>query len=667
MFIKGGERLKILVKRVGCAMLCCRRSDTVALFKGVFDKDKRIEWAENRLVLTGHASRNVLMIQAILRNLDIRRNETAPTFLLLFHSFFFGLTIVFIESTASALFLAKFNIGMIPYAYVAGAIVTTLLGLIYSRLEEKLSPAALFQITILSLAFFVFLLRIILSLTDAPWPAFIIFMWIDVLGVFLALQFWGLCERIFDLRQGKRLFGFISSGEVLGGIAGGILIKYIVHITGTPNLLWFTVVWMILGFGVLRYIIHAFPEKVSDEDDDEDEQEGTTGLKIFRERYFFLLMLVSVISIFSQYFIDYAFYDRTETRYSGEDQLAGFFGMFWAAVYISSLVVRMFISGKVLTRLGVRGGLIATPVVMTFGILAAVAVDLVPQGVGLFFWVIMMIKLFDEVVRPSVDEPAILTLYQPLSPMIRHGVQAKVEGVIEPAASGIAGLALICINLIFPLTAVHVTYIMFPVLALWLWAGFFLGREYGSVLGNALTKRYITASTLNIEDGESLGILKKGLTSSHPAEVLYSLHLLEEFRPDALTSLLIKLFDYPDAIVRRQALITAERHNITKAVHKVREMLASDEDSGVRGKAVETLCAISEPFLFEELSSFLHHPETLIQKGAIVGFLKSGGIEGIMAGGEVLIGLVRSPDTAERRLAAEVVGDVDIRSFYRPL
>jgi len=53
--------------------------------------------------------------------------------------------------------------------------------------------------------------------------------------------------------------------------------------------------------------------------------------------------------------------------------------------------------------------------------------------------------------------------------------------------------------------------------------------------------------------------------------------------------------------------------------------------------------------------------------GAMVGLLRSEGIEGVLAAGESLLELTKSPEPAKRQFAARVLGEVGISSFYRPL
>ena len=71
--------------------------------------------------------------------------------------------------------------------------------------------------------------------------------------------------------------------------------------------------------------------------------------------------------------------------------------------------------------------------------------------------------------------------------------------------------------------------------------------------------------------------------------------------------------------------------------------------------------------MLEQIIPYLKDPEPAVRRGALVGLLRHCGIDGVLAGGSHLSGLLASADPSERQLAAEVLGDIGITSFYRPL
>src|SRR2546422_10243076 len=70
---------------------------------------------------------------------NVRPGEGLPLVLLLVHSFSAGISLVFLDTPASTLFLGRFSVENLPYVYVLTAIVSTAIGFAYSKLEPRLS------------------------------------------------------------------------------------------------------------------------------------------------------------------------------------------------------------------------------------------------------------------------------------------------------------------------------------------------------------------------------------------------------------------------------------------------------------------------------------------------------------------------------------------------
>ena len=77
-----------------------------------------------------------------------------------------------------------------------------------------------------------------LVFTGARWLTFAVVIWSDVVFTLACLGYWALAARLFDIRQGKRLFGLITAGELAAGAAGGLSVPLVLRFAQTPLLLW---------------------------------------------------------------------------------------------------------------------------------------------------------------------------------------------------------------------------------------------------------------------------------------------------------------------------------------------------------------------------------------------------------------------------------------------
>src|SRR5262249_26566049 len=55
---------------------------------------------------------------------------------------------------------------------------------------------------------------------QTPRVVFGLYLWSGLLGTVLMVQFWMLAGQLFTVAQGKRLFGLIAAGGVLGAVVG---------------------------------------------------------------------------------------------------------------------------------------------------------------------------------------------------------------------------------------------------------------------------------------------------------------------------------------------------------------------------------------------------------------------------------------------------------------
>ena len=79
------------------------------------------------------------------------------------------------------------------------------------------------------------------------------------------------------------------------------------------------------------------------------------------------------------------------------------------------------------------------------------------------------------------------------------------------------------------------------------------------------------------------------------------------------------------------------------------------------------LAASAEADAVDDLSPFINADSPLIAEAAMIGLLRTGGVDGILVAGERLLALERAADPTESVRAAHVLGDVGNRGFYRHL
>jgi HEAT repeat protein len=608
-------------------------------------------------------------MRVALNAFNVRRGETVPLLFMLAHSFFLGMALVNFETAASALFLSKSNVSLIPYVYICAAAVVAAIGVLYSAVERRVSFASLLAGSLTSLLIMIVGLRISLSLSTGRWPTLLLLGAVEVLTILTGLVFWGLAGRLFHVRQGKRLFGLMGTGEVAAGVVGGLMIPLLVGSIGTANLLVVAAVCLSLALAVQIAILRRYGSTLASstrQSRDEAPTRRVPQVEAARRRYIRLVLALAALSTCGYYLVDFLFYAHVEKRYVDEVQLASFFGLFGAVVGMINLVGGTLFSGRLIGRYGLLLGLCALPVAVGVGVIPLAATAAVSSNLtALFAWAVGT-KLLDQVFRVCLHGPSARILYQPLPAGDRMRAQTLVEAIVEPAAAVVAGGALLLLTAVAKLGALELGLFTIAVLGAWIVAAVMVRRQYTTVLTGALLG-HGGASELTLDDASSLQVLKKTLDSPRPGEVICALGMLEEMEHPSLPAFLVGLLSHPFDAVRHDVLCRMQRVEGFKDKGEIRRVLQTDSSNEVRSAALVTLCAMGTADVHEEVSVYLDDTRAEMRRSALVGLLRYGGIEGVLEAGESMLSLARSGVATDRALAAEILGEVGVRSFHRPL
>src|SRR4051812_31784696 len=181
------------------------------------------------------------------------------------HSFFMGLSTVFFETAASALFLSQFAPRSLPWVYIAAAALNTATGVLYARVQRSASFAHLMLGTLVFLLVTVSGFRVALSFSQAAWLSFALLVFYRAVSILTDLEYWAVAARLYNVRQAKRLFGLIGTGEVIARIAGSFAVPALVALLGVRNLILLSAVAVGACVLVLLPILALLPKEARQE------------------------------------------------------------------------------------------------------------------------------------------------------------------------------------------------------------------------------------------------------------------------------------------------------------------------------------------------------------------------------------------------------------------
>lgn len=199
----------------------------------------------------------------ILSIMDIEAQEASIVFLMLTQSIFLGIFYGALDTASSSLFLSIFPAEQLPIAFTISGVVGILMTSLYSSLQSRMQFGKLAIFNIATVAIITFLLWFGFSFTDSKWLVFLLLVMLGPLNIVAMVGFWGTAGRIFSLRQGKRLFGLIDSGQIVGVIIASYSVPVVLSFgVKTKDILFISAFSAILAL-LFQFIISFRTDKLS--------------------------------------------------------------------------------------------------------------------------------------------------------------------------------------------------------------------------------------------------------------------------------------------------------------------------------------------------------------------------------------------------------------------
>ena len=133
--------------------------------------------------------------------------------LVLLHTILLYIANVLARTTSYTLFVNNFGADNLPYIYIGIGLLGSIISYVYLQLGERLPLTHLLLGNFVSILISFILIWLGLTSAQNTTIVFILPIWFGVVYALNITGFWSLVGRMFTLRQGKRLFGLLGSGE----------------------------------------------------------------------------------------------------------------------------------------------------------------------------------------------------------------------------------------------------------------------------------------------------------------------------------------------------------------------------------------------------------------------------------------------------------------------
>lgn len=593
--------------------------------------------------------------------------ERLVTFVLAYAILLFSAN-VFSLTANMGLFFETYDAATLPYTYVLLMVTGPLVSLFYLRFSSRFTFARSLLGVHAFLLLSLILLPLILNWNAAPILRLVLPVFQEINAILIYASFWNLLGRLYNLRQGKRLFPLLNSGEHLATIGAGFMATFFVARFGTTSLYWISALFMAGAIAFLVGISRAKSNMLEKTPGDDGEQGRPSGLKaLAKEPYVRLLFTIVTFYTLSVFMVENLSYIRAEIRFPSAEGMATYVGIFMAIYGFLGLLVQWFVAGRFLNRFGVTATLLALPGGIFLFIFIFTLVGSFNAAAAALFWLAAGANMYAYIFDAPYTAARNIIL-QPLPAHVRIQAQTAVMGIAYPLATGIAGLLLLLLLNGLGFESVQLAYAILVVLAFWLAAGVLMGRAYAHRLRQVLQARSLGQfGFFPSLDRSSKSVLQEVLQSPHPAAVLYALNILAKVAPETLTEHLPGLLKNPDGEVRLAALACITRLSWLEASPGVRALLENDPNDAVRAAALRTWYAIEPQLASEQLAQLAHNPQLPVRQASLAILYRHDHPHLRQQGAEALHDLVSSAEAEERILVAGVLGEVGAREEDAPL
>lgn len=394
------------------------------------------------------------MINNLGKLLNIKKEEYSKILFLVIQSLFYGIFISYYNSYISALFLSVFDISYLTYAYLFSGVIGVISAYIFSYTMRHFSFKFHSSATLLVISLFILLLKLGINLGYSKESlAFLGFIFYTPITSLITLVFSSLTMKLFDLRQGKRLFSLIASGSVIAAIVSYLTVPLLITIfSDASDLLWCALIGVFIG-GIIQIIINnKYSDYIERSKLPKKEATKTKAVKIFKNPYFKSIYILSIVSMFALILVSYSFLSASKLFFSEFDikTLGKFFGLFFGITKSIEFIMNTFVSGKLLEKNGLRFGLSSLPISLL--ILSSLALSfsvfaLFYEGLEIItFIVVVLTMLVLVVVKRSLEDSSFKLLFQPLGSNLKSFVQSSTEGKARQLGAILIGVCLVGIQ-----------------------------------------------------------------------------------------------------------------------------------------------------------------------------------------------------------------------------
>lgn len=207
------------------------------------------------------------------------------------------------------------------------------------------------------------------------------YVWISVLNLFIVSVFWSFLLELFDADQTKRLFGVIAAGGTTGALAGPLLTDLTVQWIGNPGVLFLGAGAFLVAIVCQRRLLGAWAALPADPNAPRAPDRPMGGnpfsgfTLVLKSPYLLGISLFVILLASVNTFLYFEQLRLVSETFTSNEQRTQVFARLDYIVQGLTVILQLFITGRVASKLGVVALLTIVPLIMVGGFLGLAAMN----------------------------------------------------------------------------------------------------------------------------------------------------------------------------------------------------------------------------------------------------------------------------------------------------
>jgi ATP/ADP translocase len=261
------------------------------------------------------------------------------------------------------------------------------------------------------------------------------FVFIPTIFGLLFASTWLLVSDLFEHAPktvAAHSFSRIGASSLAGGMVGGFISKALAPHLNPEWLILLAALGILVVAGVVIKTHRVFRLLASTNATKQITK--VKSLSVFSNRYFRILLLLSMAGGLAGLFIEFQFYAPATSLGNDLRGNVNFFANYYTLIYLGALLVELFVAPKIQNKLGLSGGLVILPFVLLGGSAFAVVATTLSRS---------LLKVTEGSLKASIHRPLWEQAFMPLQSPQRSIGKILVDGIAPRVAEGIGAIMLL--------------------------------------------------------------------------------------------------------------------------------------------------------------------------------------------------------------------------------